>query len=568
MKTSHSLSYIFRKSSLFRAFCLLVIIGIAVSIILIVGYKTKAEPEIESIVPPVGMPGDIIVINGNNFGDSREMGYVEFAGSKLTASSYLSWDNECIKVVLPVNVQDGLVVVGTKNMRSKPVLFANEVDIPVLVPMAEQGTRPVISGLSSSKVSVGDLLTITGNNFGDIKGSSKVLFSINYNGILSSSGIVTKVMLADNVVEASEFDGDYEYWSNTEIRVHVPEGAYNGVVVVDTGKEKSEPVEIEVSSSGIEKVYSDKKIYLVQYSADIDDVIAKSDSTISLRCPLPVEVPSQPKCEVTDISPAPVISNYQNCIIHQITKNRNNLQKQVFNQTFVLNVYEVNSNVINLNKIGSYKSLNPSVYKKYTEADVHTPKDDARIVAIVKSTIGKETNPYKKARKLYDYMLSNYKLIPAVKGDDSDVLNLLEEGEGDAYDFAAVYTCLLRAAEIPAVMDSGILIGKDLMTQAHWWTEFYVPNAGWLPVDVALGNGMEYTVWDEAIDAREYYFGNLDSHHIVFSRGWTTMKPFAQDSKIVRYPKSFALQDIWEESSGSSVNYSSYWSLPVIKGIY
>ena len=101
-----------------------------------------------SLTPSVGSPGDIVVITGKNFGDIRDMSYVEFAGSKLTSSAYISWSDDCIKLVLPANVQDGLVVVGTKDMRSKPALFANEIEIPVPVPAVVQTNKPVISSFS------------------------------------------------------------------------------------------------------------------------------------------------------------------------------------------------------------------------------------------------------------------------------------------------------------------------------------------------------------------------------------------------------------------------------------
>ena len=45
------------------------------------------------------------------------------------------------------------MVVGTKEMRSKPALFANEVDIPVPVPTVQQVTKPVITMLSSDNLS-------------------------------------------------------------------------------------------------------------------------------------------------------------------------------------------------------------------------------------------------------------------------------------------------------------------------------------------------------------------------------------------------------------------------------
>ena len=88
MEYSGRLSYFFRKYSLVRFLCAAVLIALVVTAVLLIGFKNKAVPEIDSIVPPVGSPGDIIVIKGKNFGDVRDMSYVEFAGSRLTASSY------------------------------------------------------------------------------------------------------------------------------------------------------------------------------------------------------------------------------------------------------------------------------------------------------------------------------------------------------------------------------------------------------------------------------------------------------------------------------------------------
>ena len=133
MDYSGRFSYFFRKYTLLRFVCLLAVIAVVVTAVFVIGFRNRPVPEIEAIVPPVGSPGDVVVIKGKNFGDARDMSYVEFAGSKLTASSYISWQDDTIKLVLPSNIQDGLVVVGVNNQRSKPALFANEVDIPVPV---------------------------------------------------------------------------------------------------------------------------------------------------------------------------------------------------------------------------------------------------------------------------------------------------------------------------------------------------------------------------------------------------------------------------------------------------
>lgn len=569
MDSSGKFSYSLRKYPIVRVLSVVFIISLILGVIYLIGFRTKLVPEITSVVPPVGSPGDLVVINGENFGSVRDMSYVEIAGSKLTASSYISWSNNCIKIVLPANVQDGLLVVGTKEMRSKPALFANEVEIPVPVPAVQQVTKPVITMLSSDKLSVGELLVISGNNFGDSKNQSKVLFTMDCNNKISEADYKNVALLTENMIPASEDDFDYVSWSNTEISVRVPDGASSGLVIVDTGREKSDPKEFVVNTEAGRKEYLNKKIYLVEYTADIADVVTNDISTITLRCPVPFSSPAQPQVEITDVVPEPILVNYQNNLIHQITRSRNNTPKSVFKQNFVLPVFEVRANV-NVTKIGNYRNTEKNLLSGALKADTLIPCDDKSVKELCEKIIGKEKNPWSKAKFIYDYMCENFSVLSKVRKGDSDPLDLIKKGNGDAYDFAVICTALLRAAEIPAYTDSGILVNQDLQTQTHWWCEFYIDKVGWIPCDPALGAGLEYKQWTDSdvVDAKNFYFGNMDSHHIMFSRGWSQLKPFSADSKIVQQPRSFALQSIWEEANKDTAKYSSYWSVPVVKGVY
>lgn len=569
MDSSGKFSYSLRKYPIVRVLSVVFIISLILGVIYLIGFRTKLVPEITSVVPPVGSPGDLVVINGENFGSVRDMSYVEIAGSKLTASSYISWSNNCIKIVLPANVQDGLLVVGTKEMRSKPALFANEVEIPVPVPAVQQVTKPVITMLSSDKLSVGELLVISGNNFGDSKNQSKVLFTMDCNNKISEADYKNVALLTENMIPASEDDFDYVSWSNTEISVRVPDGASSGLVIVDTGREKSDPKEFVVNTEAGRKEYLNKKIYLVEYTADIADVVTNDISTITLRCPVPFSSPAQPQVEITDVVPEPILVNYQNNLIHQITRSRNNTPKSVFKQNFVLPVFEVRANV-NVTKIGNYRNTEKNLLSGALKADTLIPCDDKSVKELCEKIIGKEKNPWSKAKFIYDYMCENFSVLSKVRKGDSDPLDLIKKGNGDAYDFAVICTALLRAAEIPAYTDSGILVNQDLQTQTHWWCEFYIDKVGWIPCDPALGAGLEYKQWTDSdvVDAKNFYFGNMDSHHIMFSRGWSQLKPFSADSKIVQQPRSFALQSIWEEASKDTAKYSSYWSVPVVIGVY
>ena len=214
------------------------------------------------------------------------------------------------------------------------------------------------------------------------------------------------------------------------------------------------------------------------------------------------------------------------------------------------------------------KNLNSAFYMTYTRKDSLVPADTDELVDLYKQIVGKEKNYYKRAKLIYDYMCDNYSITKKNRKNDADPMDLITKEKGDAYDFTIIYAALLRTAGIPCVVNSGILINQNLTTQNHWWVDFYMPGVGWIPVDIALGAGMEYKPWNGNIDAREYYFGNMDSHRVTFSRGYTEMKPLSQDNKIITYSKSFALQSIWEEASNNTIKYSSYWSVPVINGVY
>ena len=567
MDSSNKVSYIFRKHPWVRVFSLIFVIAAVFFVAYLISQKTEESPVIESIIPPVGSPGDVVLITGKNFGDERDMSYVSFSGSKITSSSYISWSDTQIKLVLPANVQDGLVIVGTKEAQSNPALFANEGDIPVLVPTTQQIIKPTITSLSTEKISIGEKLIILGNNFGETRNNSKVLFTIDYNNNIKNASYINKRLTTENLVEVSAEESGYEYWSNTEIHVRVPSGARTGVVIVQNDKNSSEPYDIEILETAGSREYLDKKIYVVQYNADVIDVETSDVSTITLRCPIPVKIPSQNAVDVTEIQPVPLIQNYQNCNVQQFKRDKNSVYKNSFTQTFVLPVYEVRTKV-NPDKIGSMKNLNSAFYMTYTRKDSLVPADTDELVDLYKQIVGKEKNYYKRAKLIYDYMCDNYSITKKNRKNDADPMDLITKEKGDAYDFTIIYAALLRTAGIPCVVNSGILINQNLTTQNHWWVDFYMPGVGWIPVDIALGAGMEYKPWNGNIDAREYYFGNMDSHRVTFSRGYTEMKPLSQDNKIITYSKSFALQSIWEEASNNTIKYSSYWSVPVINGVY
>lgn len=571
MKQTETVRYYFRKSPLIRALCFLFLLGVILGGIFIFKYQTKPVPYIDAITPPVGNPGDIVVISGRNFGKNRDMSYVEFSGSKLTASSYLMWTDNTIKLVIPSNIQNGLVIVGTGKLRSKPAFFANVTDIPVEVQYdVAQTTTPVITALKMdnapltlNKAWVGDLITIEGDNFGDSRGQSKVYFNADFGG---TDFVPTTPEL---MMPVWEDDFGYEYWTDSEIKVRVPDGAISGFVLVETPAGLSNPIEIQLDErAGRKNLSASNKMYVVQYTVDLADAVAKEHSTITLRCPVPVDGPNQREVELIEVSPQPVLTNYQKTLIHQLAVDKNASNRVYFNQSFALRVNEIRTEINERFISTKNNSLSDVLYAISTRSDEIIPAENENVVTLAAQICKGEKNPYRKAKLIYNYMVSNYTIENMFRKNDANPLDLIERKSGDAYDFAVIYTALLRAQDIPAFADCGLLVSSDLSTRNHMWAEFYLSGIGWIPVDPALGAGMDYDNWDEEIDPKNFYFGNLDSHHIKFSRGVNSLKPFAQDNKIVMRPRSFAFQTFWEEATNNTEKYSSYWSDPVVKGIY
>jgi transglutaminase-like putative cysteine protease len=259
----------------------------------------------------------------------------------------------------------------------------------------------------------------------------------------------------------------------------------------------------------------------------------------------------------------PVITDYNNMIIHQFQLDELTGTKAHFSYSFLVNSYSFGTQ-INANAVLDYSAATRALYSAETAGDDLIPSDP-RISSLASSIVGGEVNPYRTARRVYDYLLDSYVLRPLRPAQSDDPYALLDSGVGDSYDFALVYAALLRALNIPAVPVAGILVDAKGNARNHWWCEFYIERFGWVPVDPALGAGMDFTPYGRKPDSeRDYYFGSIDSSHIAFSWGWKAVKPAFLQSKTVYRARSYAFQSIWEESAAVSGAYRSVWDAPSV----
>jgi len=164
-----------------------------------------------------------------------------------------------------------------------------------------------------------------------------------------------------------------------------------------------------------------------------------------------------------------------------------------------------------------------------------------------KQIVGSEQNPVIAARKIYDWTLRNidyWVKAPATKKASAFGSSeyCLSSKTGNCTDFHSLYAALTRSAGIPTRILYGSFLkqeldGKDVDQSYHCWIEFYAPEIGWIPLDVAVADiflgdfdltpendelvrrttAAGYTGPDPALV--EYYFGNVEERRVLWSVG-------------------------------------------------
>lgn len=553
MKTKNSFKYLIRKYALFRMFLILLFASSIFLLFFIISFQTKKTPQLISITPQIGSAGDYITLKGQYFGDIQEDSYIEIGGNKLTKSAYAFWSDTSIRILLPQNIQDGLVYVVTHDGRSEPKNFANRQTIPVLVRSDPLISTPVIYEIISKNAAVGSVISIIGKNFGSLRADSQIFFT-------------TYSDAAPEYIVCSDTNPDYEFWSDTEIRVRIPDGAVSGNIYLKTEKGTSNLFKIQITAGNSSKKFLNKRTYLLSVSTDISDIVSIGEGTITLRIPKPPVSSSQRHIEVPVSSPEPAISDYMGTIVHQFPVKNDTTEKFSVNHSFVVPVYAVET-VINSKDVVPYTEKTLSIFSHLLKSDSIVSSEDQLIKDTAKSVA--KGSVYQKARQIFDYIMGNYTLLQEVSTSDSSVLTIIETKTADAYDLSVLFTALCRASGIISMPVSGVLIDANLQAKNHWWCEFYLENIGWIPVDPSLSAGLIYEPFHSSGKTdSSYYFGNLDSQHVAFSRGWNQIKQTNLVGKTVYRPKTYALQSIWEETSTAVQSYSSFWSNVYVTGVY
>jgi transglutaminase-like putative cysteine protease len=469
-----------------------------------------------------------------------------------------------IMVRVPELGESGLVYVHARGKRSNGVLFSNSASVPRPVDGEEIGLEPRITSVNPQTGAPGALIIINGSNFGTSRASgggtaSGVFFSWDFETPSYNPYIVRE----PEFIEVSEIELGYEAWSTREIRIRLPDGAKSGNIEIRTPHGASRPVFFDVSGKPGLKNFTEKRSYTVSYSVDIRVLEATRPNNLYLWVPMPVNSPSQRNVSLVARNVEPFIENHHGVSLFKLENLGGGMNRTV-TLTFRVEVYAVETQIRTM----TLRRDTTPLYTAYTQSTPLIQSNDQQIVNLVSTIAGKEQNPHVKARVLYDWVINNITIQESAPAASGNISAALEQKHADPYTVALLYAAMARAGGLPCIPASGVLIDRNGQTQRHYWTEIWLNDFGWLPVDPVLGAGTAPAAFITKEDYTNYYFGNMDNQRITFSRGELALSQMESRGRVVSHTQSYSLQNIWEEASGGLESYTSLWGDITISGIY
>jgi sugar lactone lactonase YvrE len=165
-------------------------------------------------------------------------------------------------------------------------------------------------------------------------------------------------------------------------------------------------------------------------------------------------------------------------------------------------------------RVGSLKDI-PKNLGKYLADGEKFDINNPLIQEAVKKVVGEERHPYRIMRRIFDFIRGKleYNLKPV--GGWNPAPTVLERGTGSCSEYTFLLIAMCRAAGLPARYSGSLVIrSKDKGFDRVWhrWAQVYLPNYGWLPVDVQAG--------DKELPADQTrYIGSLSNRFLITTNG-------------------------------------------------
>jgi transglutaminase-like putative cysteine protease len=173
------------------------------------------------------------------------------------------------------------------------------------------------------------------------------------------------------------------------------------------------------------------------------------------------------------------------------------------------------------------------LYKTYTsERPPHIVFTDS-IKAVSARIVGNETDPYKKVKKIFEWINSTFPWAGA--REYSTLSNIpqyvLENGHGDCGQVTLLFMTLARYNGIPVRWQSGLTMQPGGLN-IHDWSEFYIEGIGWIPMDQSYG----INTFGDNDDIKYFYTNGIDAFRMIvnndFSQPLFPQKTFLRSDDV------------------------------------
>ena len=208
--------------------------------------------------------------------------------------------------------------------------------------------------------------------------------------------------------------------------------------------------------------------------------------------------------KIVEINPEPAEITYDDSetqIAHWIF---NDGSLHTIEVVFEVDLARINQQIASLSEIESYDT-STEIYLTYTAPEPVIQSDNQIIIDTANRIVGDETNPYKQAVLLYNWVHSN--LLPGNEPSiEDDALSSLKAGIGECSNHSNLLVALARSIGIPARNVAGIAHLKNFQNSGsvgHVWVEIYFPKIGWIQVDPSLPDS----------------FGKINDIRLILSKG-------------------------------------------------
>lgn len=121
------------------------------------------------------------------------------------------------------------------------------------------------------------------------------------------------------------------------------------------------------------------------------------------------------------------------------------------------------------------------VYQRYTRPETWI-QTDGRVLDEARRIVGRESDPWRQAQLIYDWMVANT-AYDAPGPDARDAVSVLDARRGDCGHIGILTTAMLRSLGIPARTVTAAWTDGG----AHVFVEFWLEGIGWVPADPSLG---------------------------------------------------------------------------------